>query len=408
VLAAAGAELAAYAELAAAEALWQPAPQQGGQDRGVGRPSARLAQQALACASGGLSLLLAGGQQPAAEAAARLAACCLHTLQSFAAAEGRRQGPPSCAACWQAAAARLAPLADCSLALAAAAGSGRGWQRQQLPRHDDVRAAAQAALGAVLALQGAAGAAAVRGGGGGEEATAYCHRLCWRAADGLLELLHCQGLALGGERQQDADQQRRWEEQQAAALAAALRALEAEAGDSGPDADPRRTLLQLRCCRRLLPAALEGPRLRRLLLDQQQSAGAEAADPASGDAGGGDNGCGSREEAEVAALVGWLARAAWRAYESGAAGSRRRRAGLTAALVAACLHPALFSPRRAALHAPGGLLHELVLGLLGAGGKSLRAMSFVSLQVGPLRMWVRVWVRVWGGRGMVPAGSAVA
>ena len=336
-------ELASYSGMLAAALLWSPMEQQelGGS---TGQQDSRPALLSLRCMSSSLGMLLSWRRQQvtgAADAAVgQLARCCLEVLRCFAAAcQGRDEQhvQPACAAGWQRAASQLAPLAECCRALARAL---EGHQQQQ-SLAGAAAEAASAALGSVLSLQTAAAAAtiaapAVPAPGGKHQAAAaatsssdaaaaaFCHRLCWKAAVGLLGV--CQQLA--AEQPQDAYQQQRWEEQQASLLAVALRSLEAEAGITGPAADPRRLLLQLRCCRLLLPAALEQPRVLHLALSYRQPRDLTA------------SGGGSSEA--LAALVGWLCSAAWRAYEGTATGSRRRRTGLTAALVATCLHPALF------------------------------------------------------------------
>ncbi|EFN52863.1 hypothetical protein CHLNCDRAFT_138347 [Chlorella variabilis] len=331
-------ELASYSSMLAAALLWSPMEQQelGGS---TGQQDSRPALLSLRCMSSSLGMLLSWRRQQVTGAADAAVG------QLARALEGHQQQQSLAGAAAEAASAALGSV----LSLQAAA------------------AAATIAAPAVPAPGGKHQAAAAATSSSDAAAAAFCHRLCWKAAVGLLGV--CQQLA--AEQPQDAYQQQRWEEQQGSLLAVALRSLEAEAGITGPAADPRRLLLQLRCCRLLLPAALEQPRVLHLALSYRQPRDLTA------------SGGGSSEG--MAALVGWLCSAAWRAYEGTATGSRRRRTGLTAALVATCLHPALFDasadPARRELHAAGAPLQQLVLRLLDAGSRSWRSMSTVSLQL---------------------------
>lgn len=364
-------ELGSYASMAAA-ALQQPEQPQKQQ-----QPGSRTAQLALGCAASSLRLLMAApadehapSRQPAVE---RLSACCVATLQAFAAAaQGLQQAAAAAtaadAAVWQQVAAWQAPVAECSSALAVAVESSWLQGREGEEELSQAAAAATAALAAVLALQATAAAAAPagapsqkRGGASsGGSLPVYCHRQCWKAAASLLALQ--QGL--------NAPQPHAgWEEQQAGVLAAALNSLQHAGAVAALAADHRSLLLQLRCCRLLRPAAAQQPRIAQLALAQRQQAQPAAA-PADCTAG-----------SQQLALAGWLCDAAWDAYEGATAAFKRRRAGLTAAVVSTCLHPTLFGAGTAALHAPGSRLQRLVGELCGLGTKSWRTMSIVALQV---------------------------
>jgi hypothetical protein len=396
VICSAADELASHAGMHSVTSLWGTlAPQQGsngGQQQQQQQPAddqqgSRVAHLALHCVAGSLRLLLSSRQRRAASATAnvaraRLAACCLDAVCGFAAArevgQAQQQAAPASAKEWERVAAQLVPLPACCHALAAALQAGLQLG-QVLPPPQLARAsqASAAALDAVLSLQAAAAAASAAGDGceGGRAAAAWCHRLSWKAADGLLMLrLQLEQLNWKAEQQQAQG----WEQQQGRVLAAALLSLEAEGSATGPAADPRRLLLQLRCCRLLLPRALQQPTVRQQALALRPAAALTAA------AGSSDGDEGTTSEAE---LAGWLCHAAWRAYSGGAAGSRRRRAGLTAALASTCLHPALFctGPALDSIHAPGGALSLLLERLLAAGSKSWRVQGIVALQASHLR-----------------------
>lgn len=302
-------ELASYASLSAVE-LWQP----GGGQHGV-----KKAQLVLDTVCASLRLLMS--REPVEPSTERLATCCLEVLQSFVAGSLQLETAGACpdgdaAQAWQQAAAQLLPVADCSGALAAAvkAGWAQGHEQQQMLAQ--ASSAAAAALQAVLSLQAAAAAAAAAGDSG---LPVYCHRLCWKAIASLLSLL---------QQLQQAQPHEQWEQQQASALAAALNALQHSPQVPALAADQRCLLLQLSCCRLLLPETLQQQRVGQLALGRQQRLGPAAA-------AGTDGG-------QEAVLAGWLCDAAWQAYKGAGAASKRRWAGLTAALVSTCLHPALF------------------------------------------------------------------
>lgn len=373
-------ELASYASMAAAP-LWQQPQQLQPAREEAGRQQGSTAQLALTCVCNSLQLLAlldcCGG--PASE---RLLACCLGALQGYAASAGAPSTPgqqaaagPSDGSAWQRAAAPLQPLASCGAALAAAMEAGWLSAAEQQPTLEAAAEAAVAALASVLSLQAAAAAAAA--GSSSKQTSglaAYCHRLCWKAVASLLILL--QQLRLAGPSH---GLQQQWEEQQAAALADALNGLQRASGAPALAADYRGLLLQLRCCRLLLPTTLQQKRVAQLALAQRQHAAASATGQA-----------GSEPNLELAT---WVCSAAWQAYEAAAAAAKRRRSGLTAALASTCLHPALFSgsvsdggsPAEAAaaalaLHGPAGPIQQLLGRLLDLGAKSWRTMSIVSLQ----------------------------
>jgi hypothetical protein len=419
-------ELASYASLSAA-ALWQPSERsEASEPPAAERHAARRRQLSLFCVCSSLRLLLShhlpDAEQPDA-ATGRLAGCCLEMLRSFVSAQGQPQQQQlerlSAAAAaepnapeWQQAAAQLLPLADCCRSLAQAVQTVRF---HALMRHllTDAAVAAAAALHAVLAVQAAAVAsaaaasgskAAARGGSGSGTPAGYCHCMCWKAIDSLQVLQQqlppwlSQGQGQG------------LEEQHARALAAALNGLEQAGSVPGLAGDHRCLLLQLRCCRMLLPAALEQRNMREQALFQQHPKKHEVPPQGHSKASG------------RATLVSWLCSAAWQAYEGTAVATKRRRAGMTAAVVSTCLHPALFEgakircvPCRAycsllvtssrnsiiaapklimyiftnacfiacspELHTPGGPLQQLLQRLLGLGAKSWRIMSILSLQL---------------------------
>ena len=276
------------------------------------------------------------------------------------------------AAAWQQAASQLAPLADCCASLEAAIDAGWLAGREQQETLGATTAAAAAALDAVLALQALEATAATAAGGGprGGGLTVYAHRLCWKAAAKLASLqAQLQAVAPCS-----SQQEQRWHEQQAALLAAAICSLEQAAHTPALAADYRGLLLQLRCCRLLLPAAMVHKQVAQLALERRQQP----------DAGAGHG---------AAALAAWLCAAAWQAYDAANAAVKRRRAGMTAGLVTTCLNPVLFEPAAccgpcdAALHAPDGPLQTLLGRLLPLGGKSWRTMSILSLQVGRAGLW---------------------
>lgn len=341
-------ELGSYASMTAA-AVWQAEPAAADQ-------AGRAAQLAAACLCGSLELVLA--LQGLGAPVEHLAGCCLDILQRFAAAAPEQwwrglQGAELVV--WHSAAARVVPLGDCGAALAAAVQAGWAQGPEQRQVADEAAAAAAAGLDAVLLVAAAAAVAAGQQGG----LPVYVHRLCWKAAASLLLLqqqLH-----------QGQPQQQRWDEQQAAVLAAALLGLQQAQQSAALAADHRGLLLQLRCCRMLLPAALEQPRVAQLALAKRRAPAAPAASDSASDG---------------AALAAWLCSAAWQAYEAAAAAVNRRRPGMAAAVVATCLHPALFATAgAAAVHEPGGAVQQLLEVLLPLGAKSWRVMNIVSLQV---------------------------
>lgn len=355
VMHAAADELCSYAGLAAGGALWQPQQAAAAVEHTAAAGQvARRAQVAVGCGCSGLHLLVQ--QQQAGATADRLVAGCLEVLHGFVAAQ--QQAAPlvdeqqRSAAGWQHAAAQLTALADCCHALAGAAAAGGLHTQSQA----GAAQAAAASIDAALALQAEALGAAARGKGrpaaGSAAALAvYCHRLSWKAAVGLLELQ--QALSPS----HDPQQAQRWQGQQAGLLAAALSGLRRSAGSAALASDPRGLLLQLRCCRLALPAALRQGRVARLALALRQPEGPAA------------------EEDLQLALAAWVCGAAWQAYKGDAAATaarsaactsarplrqfhratclpcragaavatKRRRAGLTAAVVSTCLHPQLFT-----------------------------------------------------------------
>ena len=234
---------------------------------------------------------------------------------------------------WQQAAAQLLPLAECCRSLAAAVEAVRF---HALIRHlltDAAVAAAEAALNAVLAVQAAAvasaaadsgGKAPARGSGGSGTPAGYCHRMCWKAIESLLflqqQLPPWLNPGQGHERTV----------QHARALAAALNGLQQAGTAPGLACDHRCLLLQLRCCRMLLPTALDQRGMREMALFQEHPKQQEVPPQGHSKASG------------RAALVSWLCGAAWQGYEGAAVATKRRRAGMTAAVVSTCLHPALF------------------------------------------------------------------
>ena len=360
--------------------------QQQEQQQAAGHPQqpGTAAQLALGCVCASLQLLVQVRRGGGA-AADQLASCCLQTLQRCAAAAaavaaaaaGQPVVPGATSGEWQRAVATLQPLAGCCDALAAAMGAG--WL-SGLEQHQTLAAAAEAsetALDAVLVLQAAAAGAAAATGtckqAGGP--AAYHHRLCWRAIAGLLALR--QQLQL-------AQQREGWPEQQAAAFAAALSGLQQAAHAPALAADHRGLLLQLRCCRLLLPTALQQHQVGQLALARRQQVPAAATQ------------AGQVSSSPAAALAGWVCSAAWQAYEAAAVAAKRRRVGLTAAVASTCLHPALFADApvassgvaalaaAAAVHGPGSPLQRLVGQLLEVGAKSWRTMSIVSLQASGL------------------------
>lgn len=365
-------ELASYAGMAAAPLWRQQQQQQAGEEQE--RQQDATAQLALTCVCDGLQLLIQLNHGAAGE---RLAACCLDALQGFAASAQAAAGqqPVTSTAdgsAWQREAAPLQPLANCCSALAAAAAAGLLSAAEQ----HSCSEAAVAALNSVLSLQAAAAEAAAASGTSKHASglAAYCHRLCWKAVHGLLLLL--QQLQPAGDLV-GSQQQQQSEEQQAAVLAAALNGLQQASHAPALAADYRGLLQQLRCCRLLLPAALQQQRLAQLVLAQRQEAA--TAGQASTDLG--------------VALAAWVCSAAWQGYEAAAAAAKRRRAGLTAAVVSTCLHPALFSTAAsdgsgpagaataaAALHGPSGPIQQLLGRLLRQGVKSWRTMGIMSLQ----------------------------
>ncbi|KAL4440005.1 hypothetical protein ABPG75_003006 [Micractinium tetrahymenae] len=394
VLLAAGAdELASYAGMAAAASLWAAVPGQMQPGRLAGgaaeEQAPRRAQLALSCLCGSLQLLACQRGslgRAVATGGQRLAAGCLEALCSFGQAQQGGQQAQAAgwnAARWQLAAAQLLPVADCCSALATAAEAR--WLDS--PSQAAAGSAAGVALDGVLRLQAAAleaaaaaqaqGKAAMASGTPGALA-AYSHRLCWKAAHALMLLLQLlqtrqQGQA-GGTSSQPLPAQQPWEEQQAAVLAAALTSLQRSAALSALASDARGLLYQLRCCRLVLPGPLASAQVGQAALAQRQ----RGQQP-------------HEQQQQVAAssgsanveLAGWLCQAAWLAYEGAAVATKRRRAGLTAAVVSACLHPQLFEPRAAsaALHAPDGPVQRLLGGLLELGTKSWRIMSITSLQL---------------------------
>ena len=372
-------ELASYASMAAAP-LWRQQQQHQQQAREeLGRQQDATAQLTLTCVCDSLQLLIQLNHGAAGE---RLAACCLDALQGCAAAASAQAvGTGSSGSAWQRAAAPLQPLVNCCSALAAAAAAGLLSAAEQ---HSCSEAAA-VALQSVLSLQVATAAAAAASGTSKQASglAAYCHRLCWKAVHGLLLLLQQlqpAGPLVGSQQQQQS------EEQQAAVLAAALNGLQQASHAPALAADYRGLLLQLRCCRLLLPAALQQQRLAQLALAQRQ--GAATTGQAS-------------SEPEIA-LAAWVCSVAWQGYEAAAAAAKRRRAGLTAAVVSTCLHPALFSTAASdgsgpagsataatALHGPSGPIQQLLGRLLQQGVKSWRTMGIVSLQARTRRACMR-------------------
>lgn len=354
-------ELASYASLAAGAALWgqqqqQQVPGQQHEQPDDATPAARRAQLVLGCVCGALRLLAwhqqqQGSCQAAGPAGERLAGSCLEVLQSFRAATSQagwleplhREGQPG-AAGWQLAAARLLPLADCCVALAAAAEAG--WLQGRAPA-GAVAEAANASLDAVLQLQVLAAQVAAaqqqgkesKASGANSNASgspaalaAYCHRLCWKAADALLQLLG--GLHRGGQKVQHHGQawqhqhaghaphaapldtyRQRWEGQQAAVLADALDSLQRSSAVPALASDARGLLLQLRCCRVALQAALAQPRVGQLVAAHRQGAGGAAAAGVAGAAAAAAAPAAASQPSML--LAAWVCEVVWGAYEGG-------------------------------------------------------------------------------------------
>ncbi|GAB4823730.1 hypothetical protein N2152v2_010776 [Parachlorella kessleri] len=121
----------------------------------------------------------------------------------------------------------------------------------------------------------------------------------------------------------------------------------------------------LRCVRALLPLAVRNqPTMLQHALDSRVEA---AHDPAA---------------EGLAGLLSWLYSSAWAACTD----AIRRQTGMTAALVATCLHPALFDIQtaddsRIALHSEGGPVRWLVDQLIAVGQRSTRVMALTALQL---------------------------